>query len=233
MKGWQTFSRILEVSREQIIFGWGWFGVLSGGVNKCGGWGSFRLRPGPRQPPAVWRASPAPRGGPSRCGRRSPECASSSRSTACAGSAAPSSPPRTERRGRPAGRAACEVNAWFHNIIEKNTSNKEIIEFSYTCLFAKMSNKASRSSFSVSSLASSLCASISRSLWQLSITYTTAGWRKDKRRATWAHRFIILWCFLPSVGRSQNLRLYSGKYNIYNLTRNFMLHFNWLNRHLG
>lgn len=62
----------------------------------------FRLRPGRQQPPAVWRANLAPRGAPFRCGRRSPECASSSHSTACVGSAAPSSPPQTRRRERPA-----------------------------------------------------------------------------------------------------------------------------------
>lgn len=66
--------------------------------------GRLRLRPGHQQPPAVWRASPAPRGGPSHCGRRSPGCASSSRSTACVGSAAPSSPPQTQRREHPASR---------------------------------------------------------------------------------------------------------------------------------
>lgn len=43
-----------------------------------------------------------------------------------------------------------------------------------TCLLAKMSRRASLSSFSVSSLANSLWASISLSLWQLSITNTTA-----------------------------------------------------------
>ena len=42
-----------------------------------------------------------------------------------------------------------------------------------------MSSKASRSSFSVSSLASSLWASISLSLWQLSITNTTAARSKS------------------------------------------------------
>lgn len=47
--------------------------------------------------------------------------------------------------------------------------------YSSTCLLAKMSSRASLSSFSVSSLASSLWASISLSLWQLSITNTTAG----------------------------------------------------------
>lgn len=62
---------------------------------------AFRRRPGRRQLPAVWRANPAPRGGPSRCGRHSPECASSSHSTACADLAAPSSPPQTQRRERP------------------------------------------------------------------------------------------------------------------------------------
>lgn len=44
-----------------------------------------------------------------------------------------------------------------------------------TCLLAKMSSRASLSSFSVSSLANSLWASMRRSLWQLSITNTTAA----------------------------------------------------------
>lgn len=79
------------------------FRGLGGRVKRVRMWreAAFRRRPGRRQLPAVWRANPAPRGGPSRCGRHSPECASSSHSTACADLAAPSSPPQTQRRERP------------------------------------------------------------------------------------------------------------------------------------
>lgn len=62
----------------------------------------IRQRQGRRQPPAVWRANPGPHAGPHRCEHRSPECASSSRSTACVGSAAQPSPPQTPRQERPA-----------------------------------------------------------------------------------------------------------------------------------
>lgn len=79
------------------------FRGMGGRVKRVRMWreAAFRRRPGRRQLPAVWRANPAPRGGPSRCGRHSPECASSSHSTACADLAAPSSPPQTQRRERP------------------------------------------------------------------------------------------------------------------------------------
>lgn len=121
----------------------------------------FTPRPGRRRPPVVWRASRGPRAAPCRCGRRSPVCASSSRSTACAGSAAPSSPPRTRRQGRPAKKkqrktkilSEQDVHGFFFSFL----FFKSLFDsHSPTCLLAKMSRRASRSSFSVSSLASSL-----------------------------------------------------------------------------
>lgn len=129
---------------------------------------SLTPRPEPQQPPAAWRASPAPRGGPSHYGRRSPECASSSHSTACEGSAAPSSPPQTRRLERPAQRESPRGEFTRRRRSQPTTPLR-------TCLLAKMSRRASRSSFSVRSLASSLWASMSRSLWQLSMTNTTAA----------------------------------------------------------
>lgn len=156
------------------------FRGLGGRVKRVRMWreAAFRRRPGRRQLPAVWRANPAPRGGPSRCGRHSPECASSSHSTACADLAAPSSPPQTQRRERP---VKWTGEATWHLSLIKITC---LFFFLYTtCLFAKMSSKASRSSFSVSSLASSLWASMSLSRWQLSITNTTAAqiWELKER----------------------------------------------------
>lgn len=62
----------------------------------------FTPRPGRRRQPAVWTASRGLRAAPCRCGRRSLVYASSSHSTACAGSAAQSSPPPTRHQGRPA-----------------------------------------------------------------------------------------------------------------------------------
>lgn len=72
----------------------------------------FTPRPGRRRPPAVWRASRGPHAAPYRCERRSLVCASSSHSTACAGSAAPSSPLRTQHQGRPAKQT--QLNLWPH-----------------------------------------------------------------------------------------------------------------------
>lgn len=57
----------------------------------------------------------------------------------------------------------------------------------FTCLLAKMRSKASLSSFSVNSFASSLWASISRSLWQLSMTNTTARGRKSTGWSVMGH----------------------------------------------
>lgn len=150
-----------------------WSRTLKWEMSKCGRLvvmqgATVRPHPGPLLPPAAWRASPAPRGVPSRCGRRSPGCASSSRSTACAGSAALSSPPPTRRRGHPA-------NVHTQERPELKPRGRTSYYYHGTCLLAKMSNRASRSSFSVSSLANSLWASMSLSLWQLSITNTTAG----------------------------------------------------------
>lgn len=70
-----------------------------------------------------------------------------------------------------------------------------------TCLLAKIRSKASRSSFSVNNFASSLCASLTLSLWLLSTTNTTAI--KKNQKYTFSHLFnfskwakyfnVILW----------------------------------------
>lgn len=128
----------------------------------------FRQHPGRQQPPVAWRASLVPRGAPSRCGRHSLECASSSHSTAYVGWAAPSPPPQTQHQEHPANTKTGDQNR------DRYAHHGTTYYYCSTCLFAKMSNRASLSSFSVSSLASSLWASMSLSLWQLSITNTTA-----------------------------------------------------------
>lgn len=53
-----------------------------------------------------------------------------------------------------------------------------------TCLLAKIKSKASRNSFSVNNFASSLCASLTLSLWLLSTTNTTAIKEKYNKHFT-------------------------------------------------
>ena len=74
-----------------------------------------------------------------------------------------------------------------------------------TCLLAKIRSKASRSSFSVNNFASSLCASLTLSLWLLSTTNTTAI-KKNKN--------IHLVTCLISVSGLNILMLYYGESTI-------------------
>lgn len=155
---------------------------------------SVTPRPEPLQPPAGVRASPVPHVNPYHCVHHSPECASFGHNTAYGGSGVPSSPPPTRHRGRP-GHTHTHTQSVQYSMfkmkrfgMQKLTVVEPAAKFSFlTCLLAKMSSKASLSSFSVSSLASSLWASISLSLWQLSITNTTAVEQERRKWSTVKH----------------------------------------------
>ncbi len=66
--------------------------------------------------------------------------------------------------------------------IRNHNTSKDGIKNQLTCLLARISRDASLSSFSESSLTSSLCASGSRSLFAASITYMTACTQEHQTR---------------------------------------------------